>query len=187
MGAPRGRDNALAPAHFNEADMPCLMFRWPSLLLLTAALAGPSSALAGTFDLNVSGSWTPFLDDNDLVGGAGTDLPGTLDSDSDEIALDINGADDDADTWRVEVHYDGSPFWGDDLQLEVRRVNDGFGGGSITGGESFTAIQTGSSVIFTGAGDRTGLRLQLRLTGLTVTTLEANTYLTQITYTVVDT
>jgi hypothetical protein len=72
------------------------------------------------------------------------------------------------------------------VALYVKRTGDGTGGGSILGGDSYQEVTTSDVSFFSGAGDRTAVNIQLKVTGASLSMLP-NIYSTSIIYTVVDT
>lgn len=139
---------------------------------------------AQAIDLTTAGSWTRIITTSDLQGGAGSDLIASYTSAVSEVSLSITGTTDAADNWRIDVRRTDDT-WHDNLTLRIRRTSDGIGPGFVTGGDAYQAITLIDAPLFSGAGDRTGVTLQLQLSGMSVN-VPAATYSTTITYTVVD-
>lgn len=151
--------------------------------LLIGGLCWQPSAWA--LDLSVSGSWTEIIDSNDLQSGAGSDLTSETTSLSNQTDASISSTTGSSDLWEVEVNRSDTN-WDSGVQLWVRRTSDGTGSGSISGGASFTEVTAVDSAFFSGGGDRSGVEIELRITGLAVD-VPVDTYITSVTYTVIDT
>jgi len=131
-------------------------------------------------EITVTGSWSETIDASDLVAGAGSDLIGTYEGYSDQIVLDI-------DVGRGDFRVDVSKIntnWHSDFQLYVRRTSDGTGDGEISGGTSYQEVTDTYHSFFTFKKDRTGINLQLKLSGVSVQ-VAPDTYTTTVYYTVV--
>lgn len=126
-------------------------------LLLVLAITAPGAEISSI------GSWTKTVDANDLIAGAGSEVASQYESMSGTTSLDIvNTA---GGSWRILARRsDGT--WHPSFTLTVRRTSDGSGSGSILGGASYVEITTLDTEIFTGTGDRSGVGLQFRLTGM---------------------
>jgi len=135
-------------------------------------------------DLTTAGAWSRIVTAGDLQGGTGSNLVASYTSNISEVTLSITGTIDAADNWRIDVRRTDNT-WYDDFSLLIRRTGDGIGPGFISGGESYQAISLTDAPLFFGAGDRTGVTLQMQLSGMSVN-VPAATYSTTITYTVVD-
>jgi hypothetical protein len=132
-----------------------------------------------------TGDWYLTIGSADLVSGPGSNLPSYFESASNLISIDITGAIDDNDNWRVDVKKtDGT--WNIALHLNAYRTNDGSGTGSISGGTSYQEITSTDSQFFNGRGDRSDITVRLKMSGISVT-LPPATYSTTVTFTVVDT
>ena len=133
------------------------------LFLLLPLFCGP---VAAAVSISVTGAWYETLDKNDLSFGAGSDLQDTHTSISGQITIDISGASGPNDAWRVEIHkIDGG--WNGLLRPWARRTSDG-AGGSVAGGTAFQAVTDVNTEFFSGAGNVSGIKIQLRLTGASV-------------------
>lgn len=161
--------------------------RRKALAFLALLSLVPTRPAAADLGIGVSGTWALRLDEADLAAGPGSDLASSYSSDAEDITLTVTGAADASDTWRVEIRREEVPWWDADLTVEIRRVGSGSGDGSVAGGTSFQALTPTDEVLFTGAGDREDIQIQLRLSGVNVGDVDPDVYLTQITYTVVDT
>jgi len=148
--------------------------------LLLAAFVAWNIAQAAT--ITITGSWTRVIGAGDLTGGPGTNLTATYTSATNQalMAVTTTGV-----NWRVDVLRIDS-IWHANFVLSIRRTGTGSGTGSVTGGGGFQAITTTSQTFVTGSGNRTGIQLQERIGGVSVS-IPAATYTTTIQYTVVDT
>ena len=147
-----------------------------------------SLAATGQFDVVCTGgNWDVTLSAANLTGGAGTDFVSQIESSSDLVNIDVtltqpNG------NWRVDIRRT-DVAWNGALSLYARRTADGTPGGgsnaSITGGTTYLQLTTTDQQFFSGRRTRTGIKIQLRLNGLSVNLGQA-TYRTTINYTLVD-
>jgi hypothetical protein len=133
--------------------------------------------------IRVNGKWTiGNLDENDLTGGAGTDFPGTWESVPDLIDIDVIKA---QDYWQVEISKVDAP-WPSQVQVWARRTTDGTGSpATITGGSTYQQVTGTDQPFFSGTGDVTAIKVQLKLEGVTVG-VNMDDYTTIISYTVTD-
>ena len=152
-------------------------------LLITLILL--VTAKAEAIDISAVGSWPDTIDVSDLQAGAGSNLIDTYESGAGATVLTISTTTGNTDNWRVDVRRTDTTWYGN-LHLFVKRTSDGAGGGSISGGLSYIEIKTTDSQFFSGAGDRSGINLEYKLTGMSVS-VPPNAYSTTVTYTVVDT
>jgi hypothetical protein len=150
-------------------------------LLMTFALTCAAEAI----DVTVVGSWTEFIDQADLTGGAGTNLTGTYTSMTNVNIVDITNTTGRTDNWRVDIKRVDTT-WDGRLSLSARRTSSGSGTGRITGGTSYLQLTTSDQTFFSGRGDRFDVNIQLRVTGASLT-LSPNQYITTVQYTVIDT
>ena len=141
--------------------------------------------ICGAIEIALTGSWSPVIGAADLIGGAGTDLAPIYESSADAIAVTISSTTGSGDNWRVDVMMTDIN-WPAGFDLFIRRTGDGTGSGSIAGGAAYQQITDGYAALFSGAGDRLDIPLQLKLTGVSVHT-PPDTYSATVTYTVVDT
>ena len=139
---------------------------------------------AEAIDITATGSWSRTIDASDLVSGAGSDLVGIYESAVNATVLTILNTTGNTDNWRIDVRRSDST-WHGNFNLYIQRTSDGTGGGSISGGLSYIAIGTTDSQFFSGAGDRSSVNLQYKLTGMSVS-IPPNTYSTTVVFTVVD-
>lgn len=150
------------------------------ILLVMFGLIATGEKGEAAVSITVSGSWSLSIDASDLVAGAGSDLIGTYQSNSDQIVLDIDVG---KGNFRVDVSKINTN-WHSDFQLYVRRTSDGTGSGKISGGTSYQEVTDTYQSFFTFKKDRTGINLQLKLSGVSVQ-VAPDTYTTTVYYTVV--
>lgn len=132
-----------------------------------------------------TGSWSTTVDAQDLLSGAGSDLADTQTSTSNQVTLDISGTTGDTDNWSVNIRRTDTT-WDSDFTVYVRRTGGGTGGGTISGGTTFQAVTTTDAQLFTGAGDRSGIQLEFKVTGFSVSAIPVDSYATSLTYSIVD-
>lgn len=151
------------------------------LCLLLAGFAGGTPAA----DLTVSNGWLRTIDANDLSGPAGSDLVSPIESSPSVATLDIvNTRGQGGAKWTVTVAKD-EVDWPPGVSIAVRRNSDGTGSGTISGGETYLTLSGAAQTFFSGKHDRTGVEIQLRVDGVSVTNLTGpHTYALNIIYTV---
>jgi len=159
-----------------------ILTSWRALCL--CGVLGACFGRAQAIDLTAAGSWSRTITASDLQAGAGSNLVATYASGASQVSLTLTGTTGADDNWRIDVRR-ADDLWHNDFSLSVRRTGDGTGPGTIIGGDVYQAITLTDASFFSGAGDRAGVTLQLQLSGLSVSVPPA-TYLTTITYTVVD-
>ena len=153
------------------------------LIFLLAPLFFAAQTAHAGISITVSGDWFETIDRNDLISGAGSDLNSAYTSVSGQVSIDISGTTGPADAWRVDVRK-LNDNWNNDLNQYVRRASDG-SGGSVAGGDSYQSVTDIDTSFFSGSGDVTGIKVQLRLTGVSVQ-IPLSSYSAVIYYTVVD-
>jgi len=158
---------------------------------IVAILITVSFLLLTTFDLSaisisVLGGWSLVIDSGDVVAGAGGDLTSQYLSNADAVTIDVADAIDDSDNWQIQVHKEDT-LWHAALTLGLLRTSDGAGTGTITGGNSlFLDLTAVDQFFFDGAGNRSTVNLQMRLSGVSVL-IPSDNYSTTIYFTVIDT
>ncbi len=143
--------------------------------MVVLAIAAPGA------DVSSIGSWTESIDSGDLVAGAGSNLVSQYESVSGTTTLDVSNTAGGA--WRVLARR-SSGTWHGSFRLSIRRSSDGSGSGSVQGGTTYMELGTLDTEIFTGGGERNGIALQLKLTGMS-TSVPPDTYSSGIIFTVV--
>ena len=140
---------------------------------------------AEAIDLSTTGGWSETINEFDLVSGAGSDLVDTYESATDATSMTISNCTGDSDNWRLDVRRIDDAGWHGDFTIYVKRTSDGEGTGSVSGGLSYIEITTTDTQLFSGAGDRSNISIQYKLTGMSIN-VSPNTYGETITFTVVD-
>ncbi len=154
------------------------------ILFWTVILGLLFPAGAEAIDLSASGGLMRIVGASDLVSGAGSNLHTTFD-DAGATSLSIVNTSGSNDRWRIDVRRSDAT-WHNALRLYVKRISDGSGGGTVTGGLSHVEISGTPVEFFSGEGDRDGLFLSYQLTGMSVS-VSPNIYSTTVIFTVVDT
>jgi len=150
---------------------------WVPLLLF--------SLRAHAIDISAAGGWSETIDQFDLASGAGSNLTDTYESTTGGTGIDVSGCTDDADNWRVDVRRIDDGDWHGDFVLYAKRTSSGDGGGSVSGGLSYVEITAADTELFSGSGNRTGIDVQYKLTGMSVEIAPDN-YGQIVVFTVVD-
>jgi hypothetical protein len=153
------------------------------ILFLWVAMMMAAQTARADISITVTGLWQETVNKTHLIAGAGSDLQTTFTSVSGQVTIDISGTSDSADAWRIDVKKVDSG-WNTNLHAHVMRTSDGTGG-SVSGGGAFQEATNINAPFFSGSGDVTGIKLQLRMTGASVQINPAY-YGTVLYYTVVD-
>lgn len=143
-------------------------------LLLSLAITAPGA------DVSSIGNWTETIDANDLVAGAGSNVTSQYESITGSTTLDITNTA--GGSWRI-VARRSNGTWHGSFTLSLQRTSDGSGSGSIQGGASYVQLSTLDTEIFTGTGDRSGIAIQVKLTGMS-TNVSPNTYSSGVIFTI---
>jgi hypothetical protein len=141
-------------------------------------------AEAQAIDLTATGGLIRSIGRTDLASGAGSNLQSTY-TDAAATTLDVSGTAGAGDNWRIEVR-GADTAWDPALSLQVRRDGNGSGNGSIEGGSSFIEVTGSDTAFFTGAGDRSGIAITYRMTGMGIHVPPGSSS-TTVLFTVVDT
>jgi len=156
-------------------------FALPGILILALITAGlPAAAIS----IDAAGGVSDTISAADLTAGAGSDLAPVYPSAGNAVVLGITETAGVGDSWRVDVKMT-TGTWHGNLDLAVKRNSDGSGGGSVSGGATFLLLSAADQEFFSGAGDRSGIRIHLRLSGVSVQ-VPPDTYSATVTFTVVD-
>jgi hypothetical protein len=140
---------------------------------------------AQAIDISAAGGWNELVDQSDLISGSGSELVQVYESTAGGTVVDVSSCTDDSDNWRIDVRRIDDPGWPGDLVLYLRRTSDGAGSGSISGGFSYVEVTPSDTQLFSGSGNRTGINLQYRLTGMS-TAVSPDDYSQTIVFTLVD-
>jgi hypothetical protein len=133
-------------------------------------------------NITITGSWALTIGVGDLTGRPGTNLTANYNSATNQVLMDVTTT---LTNWRVDVLRIDT-HWTALVTLSIRRTGTGSGTGTVTGGGAFMAITTTSQTFVTGTGNRAGIQLQERISGVSVS-IPADIYTTTVQYTVVDT
>ena len=145
------------------------------------ALVICSSGICWAIVIKVTGNWSVDIDASNLQAGAGSNLISTYESSADLVTIDIS---DTVGDWAVNVRMDEGGDWHPNLHLYVKRTSDGTGG-SISGGSVYQLLTDTDQPFFNGNGDRSGVNVQLQLTGVSIQ-VPPDVYITTVYYTVSD-
>jgi hypothetical protein len=154
-----------------------------SIKLFLIPLCFAAQTTHAALSITVTGSWIETIDKNDLVTGPGSDLQSTYTSVSGQVSIDISGTSGASDAWRVDVKKIDSS-WNNNLHPYVMRSSSGTGG-SVSGGTSYQEVTNINTSFFSGSGDVTGIKVQLRMTGASIQITPAS-YSSVLYYTIVD-
>jgi len=155
-----------------------------TILLIFGVMMAVAPPAGATIDVTTVGNWSQPITSSDLLGAGGSALPVTYESARNQVALTVSGTSGYTESWHIDIQRTDNR-WDSRLTLSVKRTGEGLGGGAILGGMSYQQIGNTSTTFFSGTGDRANITLQFQLGGVSVL-LPANTYSTEITYTVVD-
>ena len=156
-----------------------------SIAVVLFAVFPAAQTSRAAISITAAGSWVDTIDENDLAGGPGSDLIGAHESAANQVSLGITGTTGGTDRWRVDVRRVDTT-WHTNLHLHLRRTSNGSGPANrISGGTSYQEITDIYRTFFSGRGDRLGIDVQLRMTGVSVA-IPAATYSSTVYYTVVD-
>lgn len=151
-------------------------------LLAAAILIFLSVPARPAITLEVLGSWTESIDAVDLIAGAGSDLTDSYESASNAIEVNITSS---GTSWQMDIRkVDGN--WHGDFVLYARRTADGTGVGTISGGDAYQQITGVDNLFFSGTKGRTGVNVQLKLSGVSIQ-VPPDTYITTVYYTITET
>ncbi len=126
------------------------------------------------------------LSASDLRGGAGADFIDTYESDPYTVFLTITAIESGEffGNWRVEVRRADS-FWDNSVNVFVRRVDDGTGNGTVSGGMEYQEITAVDQSFFTGNKNRDSIHIQFKISGVSVQ-VSPGEYMSEVSFTVVD-
>lgn len=150
------------------------------ILALVFFAAQPANA---QLSITVTGAWYETVDKNDLVFGAGSDLENIFTSVSGQVSIDISGAINPDHSWRVDVRRIDTN-WDNRFRIYIMRTTSGSGSG-VAGGEIYQEVTPLDNSFFTGVGNVTDIKVQLRVTGTSVQ-IKPDSYSTVLYYTIFD-
>jgi hypothetical protein len=140
---------------------------------------------AQAIDLSAAGGWNQSVDQSDLVSGPGSELIEVYESTTGGTVVDVSGCTGDSDNWRIDVRRIDDGGWHGDFVLYLKRTSDGDGNGVVWGGLAYVEVTETDTELFSGAGNRSGIDLQYKLTGIS-TGVSPDDYSQTIIFTVVD-
>jgi hypothetical protein len=117
--------------------------------------------------IDVTGSWTEFVDRSDLSRGPGSNLADTCTSPSNANLVSVSGSTGKNDAWEIYVKRIDTN-WDRRLTMSARRTSSGKGPGSVSGGASYVLVGPSDTLFFTGKGTLRDIQVQLRLTGMSL-------------------
>jgi hypothetical protein len=161
----------------------CMLHRRLALAASLGVLCTPGAACA--MDVALTGSWTVSLGASDLASGPGSPFTSTQASASSEIRIDVTLTAGNTDNWRLDVRK-ADTTWDPSIHVWVRRTGTGSGAGSVADGLSWVEVTSTDTEFYSGAGDRTGIPVQVRITGISLSVPPAS-YYANLTYSLVDT
>lgn len=142
-------------------------------------------------DADVIGGWTDLvIDSSCLAGYAGSDLRSEYESGASAAIVNITGAKNKNDQWRVDVRATYAADWPSAVRLSVKRGEGTFmHGGHIThplsGGVVYREVSASDVPFFEGGGNWTGIPIQYRLSGISMS-ISPGIYSATVVFTVVD-
>lgn len=134
-------------------------------------------------DITAVGSWSLSITSADLAAGAGSDLKSDYESAADAVSISISATAGASDSWRIDVKKVDTN-WQGNLILYIKRTSNGTGG-SVSGGTAYQEVTDINTSFFSGSDDVSGVKAQLKLSGVSVQ-IPIDTYTTTVYYTIVD-
>jgi len=153
------------------------------LILIFGIIFFTPAGKAKAINLTAVGSWSRSITSDDLAAGAGSELKGDYESAVDAVSIDISATAGASDSWRIDVKKVDANWHGDFI-LYIKRTSNGTGG-SISGGIVYQEVTNNSTSFFSGSDDVSGIKAQLKLSGVLIQ-IPVDTYTTTVYYTVVD-
>jgi hypothetical protein len=154
------------------------------LLLLVASLGLALQSPAAAIDISLAGNWAPRVGGDHRFSESRARLDSPCESTIDAIVLNISNTRDSAHKWRVAIRR-ADVNWPEPAVLWAKRTGAGAGAGHVEGGDFYQEVTGGDQAFFSGTGDRNGITISLRITGLSAS-VSPDRYLTSVIYTVVD-
>jgi hypothetical protein len=148
-----------------------------ALLLLAPLL----SVYAQGREVSAVGGWTKTIDASNLVSGAGSNLTSTYESGAAATVLSLV----DTGSWKIHVTHSHGGDWPGNFILYTQRTSAGSGSGTISGGSSYIEITHADVELFSGTLDRTGIDIQYKLSGMSVS-IPPGTYSATVTFTIIE-
>jgi hypothetical protein len=144
-----GRYRNSTPTHQAATGMP---FPRTTVALICLIAAGPGAGA----DIFTTGVWSPQITTS-------TDRGMPIDSAETSLFITVDVAE--AAPWTVWFQTQNASL-SDGLRLSIKRVSNGSGTGSISGGTDYVVVDSSAQIMFTGTGDRQDVGVQMRLNGV---------------------
>jgi hypothetical protein len=126
------------------------------------------------------GTWNETIDETDLQGGAGSDIPDTYESNAAATSILITGMNN--KDWAMTVEM-SEINWHGDFTIYLKRTDNS---GGVSGGTTYQVLTTSPVSFCTGSDNQFGIRIQYQLEGVSLQ-IPADTYSITVTYTVTET
>ncbi|MFP4459747.1 MAG: hypothetical protein ACLFSQ_09190 [Candidatus Zixiibacteriota bacterium] len=152
------------------------------IAILISLIIGAISVF-GQMTLTMTGGVSETINRDDLTAGAGSDLASDYISSTSAASIDISSTS--GSSWKVQVKKTDST-WDTDLVVYVRRTSDGSGSGTITGGGTYQQVTGTYADLFSGSDDRSSINVQVKLSGMAVADVGADTYSSSVSFKVVE-
>ncbi|MDD2207650.1 MAG: hypothetical protein WCR88_09980 [Aminobacterium sp.] len=150
------------------------------VLLVFLVVFSPLSGRSEAMELIALGSWSSLV-----IGASASNGRGIRESDPSIVSLGIINTRDQYALWNLEAKIVEGAQIPEGIQIWIRRTGNGMGTGWVRGGTSYQLLDPSGATLFTGAGDRSHITLQLKITGITPETPKG-VYAPHIAFTVVD-
>ena len=152
-------------------------------IILSFVFFNASAVMA--IEINTTGIWSLSITASDLTGAAGSDLKSEYESISGQVSLTISEVVGES-TWRVDVKRDNQdwPEVEENPKLSLKRTDSGTGG-SVSGGETYLQLTSAYQTLFSGSGNVSDIKVQLKISNISVQT-SVGDYSTTVCYTVVE-
>jgi len=157
------------------------------LLTLIFAVGGPRLWAQTVLAVSprIDGGWIFAVGPENVPGGPGGDVTGDYESAADAERLSISGCPDAADAWRVDLKKTGEG-WDSDLVLYARVRSVGSGDGTVAAPDAYRVVTDVSQPFISGTGNRTGIVIQLKVGGISVSRIHEGRYRADLVYTVTE-
>jgi hypothetical protein len=133
-----------------------------------------------------SGGWNFIVGKDNIPGGPGGNVTGDYESPVDAETLTVGACTSAADAWRIDIKKTDA-LWDSDLVISARIRNPGTGDGTLTSFGTYQVLTDTSMPFLSGTGNRTGIAIQLKVSGISISRIQAGRYLADLVYTVTDT
>lgn len=150
------------------------------VLLVFLVIFSPLSERSEAMELIALSGWSSLV-----IGASASSGRGSRESDPSIASLGIVNAKGQDDMWNVEVKLIEGATLPEGIQIWIRRTGNGMGAGWIRGGTSYQLVDPAGTLFFTGAGDRSHITVQFKVSGISPETPKG-IYAPHIAFTVVD-